>query len=171
MSHYFRCNLSAWKCLFRRLLFLLIWASGLYLGCIVSSESGSSFSPLMRGFFTNTVSIVALISVSVLPFLFSAFAVSIGFSQLLFFICFIKAFSFGFVSGAIYTVFGNVGWLGQLLFMFSDMVSLPLFLLYGVRHISGDRSFSFSEFFFGTAVLILIGSVDFCFVSPVLAML
>ena len=171
MFHYFRCNLINQKCLFGRIFLLLVWLSGLLFGVCVASGTGSFASSLMRGIFSDTVSIVSLFSVSIVPFLLSAFAVYMGFSQLLYLICFIKAFCFGFVSCLVHMSFGYAGWLAQLLLMFSDLFSVPLLFLFWMRHISCDCVFLFSKFILTFALLALIGSIDYCFVLPFLAML
>ena len=171
MALYFQCNSSVRKRFVRRLLLSLLWVVGFAFGGVYSFGSGNSNFFMMRSILLDSVSIVSLIAVSYIPFLFSAFAVSMGLLWLLYPICFLKAFCFGFVSTAVCISFGSAGWLMRLLLMFSDIFSLPLLFLYSLRHISDVSKFSFSEFLIIASVFMLIGSVDYCYVLPLLAML
>ena len=170
MAQKFRCNLTIQKSRIIRWFLVFAWSAGLFLGAFVFRFSGFT-SSLMHGLLEDSVSIVSLFSVSFLPFLFSAFAVSIGLPWLLYPICFTKALCFSYVSAAIMAGFHCAGWLVRSLFMFSDLLSAPMLFLYGLRSIVHTGRFHLWEFLVVFCTLLLIGSIDYCFVSPFLAML
>ena len=149
----------------------LAWASGFAAGMILHCVIGSLFFPWMRGILFGPVSIVGLFCAACFPFLFSAFAVYMGLRWLLYPVCFGKAFVFSLISSAIWMHFGSSGWLAWLLIMFSDVISLPLLYRYWLRHISGFREFSVAEVLLSVSCFLVIGSVDYCCISPFLAIL
>ena len=149
----------------------LFWILGIALGIVYAAVCRSHVASLMRGFLSGTVSIVGLLCVSVIPFLFSAFAVLISKPRILFLVAFGKGFFFSFVSCGFLFSLGSAGWLFRLLLMFSDLVSMPVLFWYWQRHISGEACFSAVQSLFVASLLILIGSIDFCCVSPFLALL
>ena len=171
MAQKYRCNLTIQKSRISRWLFVIVWSAGLFFGTSIFRFSGSVSSSVMHGLLEDSVSIVSLFSVSFLPFLFSAFAVSIGLPWLLFPICFAKALCFSYVSAAIMTGFHCAGWLVRLLFMFNDLLSVPMLFLYGLRNIVHTGRIHLWELLMVFSALLLIGSIDYCFVSPFLAML
>lgn len=156
---------------FSDIFLILFWLMGLVSGIVLFCKSAYLFLPLMRGIFRKSVSIVCLYCVSILPFVLSAFAVSFNRQLLLYPICFLKALSFTFVSGAVWVTSGSAGWLVWRLLMFCDVTSLPLLYWYCRRHISGLRSFSLTEFLLVASLVFLLGSIDYCCISPWLAML
>lgn len=149
----------------------LFWICGILCGASLFLMAGSSNASLMRGLVSGSVSIVGLLGVTVLPFLISAYAVSISEPKLLFPVCFGKAFCFSYVSAGILWSFGSAGWLIRWLLMFSEFLTLPVLYGYWQRHISGKHPFSGMETGCILALLILIGSVDYRCISPFLAML
>ena len=153
------------------LVLALFWISGILSGVAAFCFAGNPLLPMMRGILDGSVSIVGLLCVTVFPFLVSAFAVYICAPWLLFAVSFLKGFLFGFLSAAILVAFGSAGWLIRWFLMFSELVSLPLLYWFWVRNISGERGFSGAEVLVILSLLILIGSVDYCCISPFLAML
>ena len=171
MAQHFHRGQSAPRHHYSVFVLSFVWLCGLAVGVIVHCIAGSVFASLMRGILSESVSIFGLICVIVLPFLFSAFAVYIGLRWLLYPICFGKTMLVSLIASSVWVQFGSAGWLAWLLTMFSDMISLPLFYRYCLRHVSGFRSFSFSELVVTFSACIFIGSVDYCYISPFLAML
>lgn len=151
--------------------FTFIWFLGIVAGYVLHGIAGFTFQPWMRGIFSSSVSIVGLLRIAFLPFLFSAFAVFICLPGLLYPICFVKSLVFSAVSFGLWNSFGSAGWLVWLLLMFTDVMSLPVLYWYSRRYVSGLRSFSGAEFLMTSAVLALIGSIDYCYISPFLALL
>lgn len=171
MARLFHGDLLYFRQSCRSTILALFWISGLIAGAAAYFFAGHFLSSLMHGILSGSVSIVSLLCVTVLPFLFSAFAVYICEPRLLYPICFGKAFLFSVVSMAVWISFGSAGWLVRWLLMFSDLVSLPLLYLFWLRHISGQRSFSGLEILLVASACMLIGSVDYCCISPFVAML
>ena len=122
----------------------LVWLCGLAMGLIFHCIIGSVFASLMSGILSESVSIVGLVCVIILPFLLSAFAVYIDLRWLLYPICFGKTMLVSLIASSVWVQFGSAGWLAWLLTMFSDMISLPLLYRYCMRHVSGFSSFSSS---------------------------
>lgn len=140
---------------------------GLILGIRMSHEAEFSFS-LMRSALKSTVSIVRLLSVLLLPFLFSALAVYFSKPKLLYGIAFLKAFAFGFVSAGINAAFGSAGWLVRLLVMFSDCMSMPILWLYWLRHLPGKRVFQAADVMITVGCISLVGFLDHMLIMPLL---
>lgn len=147
----------------------LSWCLGLISGIVLFLFAGTQILPWMRSTAYGAVSIVGLLCVTLLPFLFSAFAVFISEPWLLLPISYGKAVLFSLISLGILQSFGSAGWLVRLLLMFSDSVSVPLLYCFWHRHISGRRKLAFSEAWNAVSLCILIGSIDYCLVSPFLA--
>ena len=157
-------------CKWKLLLLALCCCLGFSCGMIAAHRSDDTYFSMMRMAFTSHVSIPGLIASVSLPFLFSAFAVYLGKPKLIYFICFIKAALFSFGSFTALTAFASAGWLVRFLLQFSDIVMLPAFCWFSLRCITDTglfkRDFSICLFLF-----LLIGSMDYCMVSPFLAML
>lgn len=147
----------------------LCYLLGLFCGAVFCILSGYSISSLMRSVPHGAVSIVDLLSVTALPFLLSAFAVFISEPRLIFFICFGKAFLFCVISLGISEAFGSAGWLVRWLSMFSDIMGMPVLYLYWLRILSSGRKPLFGETFVFASLIFLIGSIDFCLITPLLA--
>lgn len=141
--------------------------AGLILGIRMSHRAEFSFS-LMHGALDRAVSIVHLLSVLLLPILFSALAVYFSKPRLLYGIAFLKAFVFAFVSAGVSAGFGNAGWLVRWLLMFSDSLSLPLLWLYWLRHIPGRRVFQANDVLAIAGGIVLAGLLDQMLVMPLL---
>ena len=106
---------------------------GYFLGSICSSSANSDLFPLMRTGAISGVSIVCLLPVLLLPFLFSAIAVYIGLKWLLIPVAFLKAFLFSYLFSHILVLFPNSGSLFAALFLFSDVLSLPVLCWFWLR--------------------------------------
>lgn len=158
--------------LFRKwnsVLLALYWCAGLIFGGIGFRCTGNSFLSLMRMVPGGPVSIVSLLTSLLLPFLFSAFAVSCSMPRLLYGVCFFRAFLFSFVSCGTAAAFGSAGWLVWLIFMLPDVVCAAVLYLYCLRHISGHRRFSGLEAGVCMMTAAMLGSLDYFYISPFLA--
>ena len=86
-------------------------------------------------------------------------------------VCFLKGFLFCFGAAAVSIAFGSAGWLVRLLLQFTDVCLIPVFSWLVLRHCSaGARPLQKDAVICG-AVVVLICSLDYCVVSPYLAML
>lgn len=149
----------------------VVWLLGLLLGTVISICAGDSLVSLMRMAVSGRVSISGLLSAMVLPFLLSALAVYIQKPVLLVLIAFGKAFLVSYLGLGAMAAYGSAGWLVRWLLMFSDCCSLPLLWLYWLRLLSGKRRFASIETAALMIAVVLIGSLDYCVVSPFLAVL
>lgn len=146
------------------LILALSYFAGLLFGVFVFRFAGDRLDSLMRGALTGAVSIVGLLGVTVVPFLFSAFAVSLSKPALLFPVSFINAFLFCFVSLRMMRCAGSAGWLIRWLLCFSGSVFAPVLYLYWQRHLT--RPFSGLEAAGMLSLCLLIGSIDYRLISP-----
>lgn len=153
----------------RRIFLALCYCAGLLMGSIVAAQAQESIASWMRTAEFQRVSIVSLLSVTCLPFLISALAVMISQTWLLFPICFLKAFCFGFCATGVSCVFGSAGWLVCGLLLFTDLCSMPLLIFWWLRYLDGLRRLRFSDTALTASLLFLIGSLDHCVISPFLA--
>lgn len=103
---------------------------------------------------------------TILPFLFSAFAAYFSKPKLMLPVCFWKAFCFGFCGFGISLVYGQCSWLMRLLLMFSDLCSLPILLFYWLRYAFGKRCPDWCVNVSALSLLLIITTVDYCFISP-----
>lgn len=127
---------------------------------------------LMRTAASSRVSIVGLMTVLLLPFLISAFAVYTSSPFLLFPVCWLKAFFFSYSAGMISLAFGNAGWLVRWLLLFSSGLSLPLLIWFCMRQGDGTyREDLLRDFTVCAVLILLIGSLDFRVISPFLVKL
>ena len=151
-------------------LLLLIWFFGLLLGSYLAAVSGESFFLLMRTAASSRVSIVGLIASSFLPFLFSAFAVYTNKYKLLYICCFSKALMFAWCAFASAAAYQSAGWLVRCFLQFSDILLIPVFCWFSIRQVSGVSTLK-RDLSLCTALFVLVGSLDYCVVSPFLVML
>ena len=145
-------------------LLFFFWLAGLVIGTLVLVPD----PPLMRPQPQAGVSIVSAIVTTILPFLLAALAVHINRKKLIWFICFLKAFSFAFCGALIWSSYAGAGWLVRFLLMFTDICTLPVFCWYCIRSFSTAKRGDL-------AVCILISltsaGIDHFVVSPFLAKL
>ena len=150
-------------------LLALAFLSGLLVGCVIQLSAEFDSLSWMRGMADAPVTIVGLLSVVFLPFLFSAFAVYASQRWLLFPIAFCKALSFALAACGISIAYGSAGWLMRFLLMFTDILSLPLLAFFWLRYSGGGRRLSLYSVFTYFAAAACIGSIDFFVISPFLA--
>ena len=164
-------NMPHWQRKHDHFFLAFCWCLGLLCGIFLFRRLEPSGFPLMRSAIAGSVSIVGLICVGFLPFLFTAFAVYISEPWLLFLVCFAKACLFSFVSAGIYESIGSSGWLIRLLMMFSDSICVLLLYFSWLRLLSGHRVYCFADMFVCFSATVLVCSVDYCIIAPFLARL
>ena len=144
------------------------WIIGLLLGYGLYLHADENVVSLMRGVLTSPVSIAGLVNVTLLPFLFSAFAVYLGYARFLPVLAAGKAFGFGFVLLCAMDQFGSAGWLACPLLLFSDMGTVVVLWLYWLQASDG-AGFSFRALAPYVGAAVLIGSLDYWVIGPFLA--
>lgn len=171
MARFFCSGLPHWWRKGCRFFLAFSWLAGLACGILVYLSAGNFLLSLMRSTLYVPVSIVGLLCVTTFPFLLSAFAVFLSKPVLLLPICFGKAFLFAFASIGILQAFGSAGWLLRWLLLFSDCASIPLLYWFWLRYLPGYRSLSGWEAASMLSLWLLIGSVNYSVISPLLARL
>ena len=151
-----------------KMLLALLWALGLAAGAIAFARIDIDLVSMLTQTAEMQPSLGSLLVTSTLPFLFSVVAVYLDSPRNLFWLSFLKAFCFSYVSCAVMTAFESAGWLIRWLLLFTDICSVVVLYLYCNRHITGFRSFSKRDTAIYQAVLCLIAGIDFSIISPLL---
>ncbi len=151
-----------------KLLLALCWHLGLLAGVLAAAQMDPELLSLMRRALSSPVSIVGLLAVLLIPFLFSAFAVLMNTPWIVLGICFAKAYSFGFVSMAVCQAFGNAGWLIRWMLLFSSVMTAPVLFWFWLRQISGNNGSLWIDFLLCAVLVLFLGILDYRFVAPFL---
>lgn len=149
----------------------MCWLLGLLSGAVLSGMAEPAFTSMMRAAAESRVSIVRLLTVTVLPFLCSAFAVYLSRPWLLLPIAFCKGLTVSCTAFGITAVYGSAGWLIRGLTMFSSFCTVPVLVFYWLKHISGERRFSGVSLLLSLASVCLVCGIDYCYIAPILAKL
>ena len=147
----------------------VFWMLGLIFGVLAAFGAGDATASTMLGAANGALSISGLLVIFAFPFLLSALAVFTAQPWLLLVMSFAKAFCFGFCFWSMDRLFGSAGWLVCFLAMFSDICSIPVLMWFWLRHISGGRGRLMKDLAVCAALAAVIGSFDYCIVSPFLA--
>ena len=147
------------------------WVLGILMGCGAAKSASSVLTVLLRGCVTADMTLWGIVSVTMLPFLLSAFAVSFSEPWLLLFISTFKAFSFSFCAWGVCLAFGHSSWLVLFLLLFSDFLLIPLLVFYWLRHIRGDILSPPWELPLFLGIALGVGYIDYRYIAPFLASL
>ncbi len=153
----------------KRVQLWLVWLLGLSLGTVLAAYADPSCFSLMRSAASCRMSIVGLVASVLLPFLFSAYAVTISRPELVLGICACKAFSFAYCGQIARMAYGTAGWLVQPLLQFTAICTLPVFCGFCLRHIAGGKATARRDLGLCLGLAVLIAGVDYFVVSPFLA--
>ena len=153
----------------RWLILVLCWVLGLLAGAACSLSAGEPLISLMYSAVERRVSFISLLGILILPFLCSAFAVYIHTPGILFLICFLKAFSFGFVFAAVCAAFSNSFWLVRWLLLFSESLLIPVLFWFWLHFLSGQRRRLLFPSVVSAAAILLITAIDHTYISAFLA--
>ena len=145
------------------------WCVGLASGAAVAVSTDPSRFSMMRAAVDSCVSITSLAGSLLLPLFFSALAVYISQIWLLVPIAFWKAFVFSYLNTALVFVHPSSGWLLRHLLLFSDCFAVPVLLWLWIRLSGPDSRTPFRIFSGALGALVLIGCLDFRFISPFLS--
>ena len=167
----FFSNITSWLRKYNPVFLALSWCIGLICGIQAARTASDTLIPLIREAVGRPVSIPGLLSVNVLPFLLSAYAVSSSEPWLLLIISSAKAFIFSFCAYGVRLAFGQSSWLVRFLFLFSDSCLIPILLLFWLRHIGKNTPVRRLELFACLAAAVNVGIVDYRFISPFLVTL
>ena len=130
MSRFLSFHLSPKGCKESGFFLSFSWFAGLISGILLSFLcSNDTLKTFILAASEQPVTI-HLLSVLLLPLLFSAAAVYTRNLWFLFLIAFLKAFLFSFTAASVSSLSSSGGWLIQMLLMFSDSLMLPVFWWY-----------------------------------------
>lgn len=152
-------------------LLALSWFLGMLLGVPAALAASEFLVPMMHESVQCSVSITGLLASTLLPFLLSAYAVSLSEPWLLLIISALKAFGFSYCACGVSLAFGQSSWLVRFLFLFSDHCLIPVLYLYWLRHIHGQTKAAVWELPACIGAALLVGSIDYCLIAPFLVSL
>lgn len=153
---------------FNCLALLLIWLSGLLVGCVFYFVNEALFLSMMRGALIAPVSFVGLFLIVFLPLILTYFSVLTEKPIIILIVCFFKSAAFTFCGLLISRLFFHASWLIRFLFLFTDSCFLSaLLILWFVRfscpRFRGDWDVKLCAVFG-----VLVALVDYCRISPFL---
>lgn len=144
---------------------MYIWLSGLLIGAILAFLEIGNRPSVLIGVSKICFATPLKYLLVILPFLFSAIAVSFLRPKVMYSICGVKAAWFATSCVLLCHRFGQAGWLAYWLFMFCDVCTLPFLYCYWIRNLSCDRCIRGRELLLLLPVLALI-VIDYRIISP-----
>lgn len=165
MRYIFPVKLIGQNCRSCRKSLVVFWCVGLICGIFTAAGAGN-LSSLMRACCHSRVSIVGLMFVPTLPFLFSAVAVYFSFPRLLYPIGFLKAFSFGFCLQAVSSAFGSAGWLMRFLLLFTNCMTIPVLCWFWLRHVDGNTGNWIRDTLICCGLFLITAILDHSWITP-----
>ena len=141
---------------------------GTICGILLSIRARSLIYTLMRGLFFTSVSIVDLLYTSSLPHLFLLLTIILSTPGWMIFICFAKAFSFGYCLFNLWATFGAAGWLIASITLCSHAVSTLLVIWFSLRHISGFRHSVASDWILSFVSISFLSVIENYLIAPLL---
>ncbi len=144
------------------------WLLGSCVGIFFCIKADIPFFLLMRSIPFGSVSIVALLSVALLPFLISAFSAHWLRSYGLNLVSFWESFFSVFLSLGIQCAFGTSGWLMCGLLLFLHSLIMPLLYHYWLQCLKRPSESYAMLTVYGSAVILVV-SVYYCVLLPYLA--
>ena len=147
----------------RALMIVFCWCVGLFAGVLFADINSLFFLPWMRSAVMLPVSIVGLFVSIFLPLI----TLFIRRLWLILFVCFYKAFSFGFICTLLGYIFRGSAWLICPLFLFSDCVSLFVLMDFWLRTWKSSERLSMQAYV-RFLICLLASGIDYLFISPFL---
>lgn len=135
-------------------------------GVLASAASGNYFFHLMRVAAGCHVSIVGTVASVWIPFLVSLFLIVQSKPLLVYVICFLHVASYSFAGFAINISFGSAGWLVHGMMQFSDLILIPVLLLFSVCVLQNRASKRL--LCLCIAISVMVGLIDYLMISPFL---
>ena len=139
----------------------------LILGTLFAAFADASVFSVMRRAAFAPVSIVMSLAAQLIPFLIAAYAASILRLKLIYAVCGCKLFFFAYTGALIWIAFGSVGWLIRFLFLFSDIILVPLFCWYCFRRTMGGFDEK-KDLWICVGVCVITALLNCLFISPFL---
>ena len=168
MVCFFRYQFSALSRKKLAVLLALSWCVGILLGMYFACSADAVSISQMRTVSNPGVSIVALLSVLLLPYLFTAFAVYLSQLWLLVPLAFLKAISFSYVGTFLFRASGAGGWLLRDLYLFSDCFSALILCWLWIRCCRCSSRGAYLACLAAGSMLVLVALFDHHYISPLL---
>ena len=134
----------------------------------MASRTSFSISSLMRTF-TDGVSIVRLLLITILPFAVSFFLSATLAKYFIYPLSAIKGFAYSYCSLMSLNLFTGCGWLIKFLLLFSDSISVIFLMMVWIRIL--NYGFSWLDVLTSVTVVSAICVIDYCLIIPYLALL
>lgn len=143
-----------------------LWVIGFVSGFLLPDLPDEQVMILPRDCFAQPVSLVGFISLWLIPLAVFRFCLSCGYFVPIYILSFLRAFIFGVCLRGVCAVFGSGTWLVIPLLFFSTLFSNLFYLVLSFSFFTMDDA-SVKRIFVLTVFLsVLIGLIDFCFISP-----
>lgn len=167
--HVQKChNFSQFWCRACTPILALSWIIGILIGVYSGISAGPFVLSLMRMAGDAHMSIVGLLVCMSLPFLISAFLLSLRIPWFVPVVAFFKACSYGFCALAIVRAFGSAGFLVKFLFLFSDTLTLPVLYWFWLRQLSCSCGSLKKDLVTALGIVAVIVLLDHLLISPFL---
>lgn len=145
------------------------WFAGLLAGVLFTANTDSFADIVMRPVLFSRSSFCSFISILILPYYICVVAFWLSKPLWLVAIIFLRAFIFGFSYFIISFAYQDAGWIARILIMFADSISVVFWLWFLLRHPTVERSKLGIAVLQFSLVSIVVGVVDYYFVSPLTA--
>ena len=154
-------------CRNRWLLFALCSAVGSLIGVMIAISAGNHYFLLMHMATGNHMSIVDTGLAIMLPFWVSLFLIVHSKPWLVYVICLLQIAQYSAALYAIAISFGSAGWIVNVFLQFSDVIFIPILLLFSIFRMQNRVSKRLIYIYI--AVSVAVGLIDCCLISPYLA--
>ena len=154
------------KC--RIILLACFWFAGLVSGIYLFDKAGADAAQLLEEAVYHSPSGLLFVFCLLLPLMISFAAACWNQPVVCFGIAFWKACFLGFYILASWQAYGSGGWLMHVLLFFGDSCVCVVLYVFWLRCFSDETSLSGVGLFGYASWIILIGSVDYCYISPLL---
>ncbi len=149
-----------------RYLLAFFWCLGVICGIFLSCSVDDRSYSLIRSIPYGNISAISVLVHTVLPFLFSTFALCFNWSGLFLLICFCKAAFLSFLSFGYILINPSTGWILCCLFVFRNFLHLPLLYCFWLRCFEERRKFSFAVCLLWIGIAVLLESISLRFFMP-----
>lgn len=146
---------------------IVVWFAGLSLGFVATRLYGDTLVSCLSQAAGLQATIVTPF-VTLLPLLVSALAVIIIHPDFLYAICFVRAVTLAMMLQALATCFHSGVYLAAIFLLFSSLLFSPVLLWYWWRRLSLQTDKFIADTLLCSAVGLVIGLLDYWFISPFL---
>ena len=151
------------------LLFSLIclWICGGFWGCYYAGNAVDVFPPLIHILAVRRASFVGMLVSVFLPLLLTILISHFSLFIFLPILSFVKAFAFSFTTYLVFCTFGSSSWLIQILFLFSDSITVILLFYLWILALR-RKKIAFPVLFTFFTIIGVVCTIDCFVISPFL---